>query len=91
VREGYSGLSIVRGVEIEKFFQRFQDHAPNKSAAGLNYFFHDELQFGVGDHIWVDDFAEVFRKSKGYDVFEVLPALFTDIGPITPKARRCPL
>ena len=72
---------------IEKFFQQFQDHAPNKSAAGLNYFFHDELKFGVGDHIWVDDFAEVFRKSKGYDVFEVLPALFEDIGPITPKAR----
>ena len=72
---------------IEKFFQPFQNHAPNKSAAGLNYFFHDELQFGVGDRIWVDDFPGVFRKSKGYDVFEILPALFTDIGPMTPKAR----
>ena len=75
---------------IEKFFQRFQDHAPNKSAAGLNYFFHDELKFGVGDHIWVDDFAEIFRKSKGYDVFDILPALFTDIGPITPALSRWP-
>ncbi|MBN1126241.1 MAG: hypothetical protein JXA82_14640 [Sedimentisphaerales bacterium] len=72
---------------IEKFFQQFQNHAPNQSAAGLNYFFHDELQFGVGDNIWVDDFPEVFRNRKGYDVFDILPALFTDIGPITPKAR----
>ena len=60
--------------------------APDKSAAGLNYFFHDELLFGVGDRIWVDDFAEVFRKCKGCDVFDILPALFTDIGPMTPKA-----
>ncbi len=72
---------------IEKFFQPFEDHAPDRSADGLNYFFHDELQFGVGDIIWADDFSEVFRQQKGYDVYEVLPALFTDIGPMTAKAR----
>jgi hypothetical protein len=72
---------------IEKFFQQFQDHAPGKSPAGLNYFFHDELQFGVGDRIWVDDLAEVFHERKGYDLFDALPAMFTDIGPSTPKAR----
>ena len=72
---------------IEKFFQPFQDHAPDRSADGLNYFFHDELQFGVGDYIWTDDLAEVFRRRKGYDVFDVLPALFTEIGSKTAKAR----
>jgi putative transposon-encoded protein len=72
---------------IEKFFQPFQDHAPGRSADGLNYFFHDELQFGVGDTIWTDDFAEVFGRCKGYDVFDVLPALFTEIGSKTSKAR----
>ena len=72
---------------VEKFFQRFQDHAPGQSAKGLNYFFHDELQFGVGDHIWTGDFADQFRARKGYDVFEALPALFADVGPKTPKAR----
>ena len=72
---------------IEKFFQQFQNHAPGKSPAGLNYFFHDELQFGVGDRIWVDDLAEEFRKRKGYDLFDALPGMFTDIGPSTPKAR----
>ncbi|MEN6307369.1 MAG: glycosyl hydrolase [Anaerohalosphaeraceae bacterium] len=71
---------------IEQFFQRFQDNTPDKTAGGLNYFFHDELQFGVSDYIWTDDFREEFHRQKGYDVFDVLPALFTDIGAVTPKA-----
>ena len=72
---------------IEKFFQPFQDHAPGQSAAGLNYFFHDELQFGVGDRIWTDDLATAFRERKGYDMFEALPAMFQDVGPRTVKYR----
>lgn len=72
---------------IEKFFQRFQENTVDKTAKGLNYFFQDELHFGVGDLIWSDDFNEVFRKYKGYDVFEILPALYTDMGQITVKAR----
>lgn len=72
---------------IERFFQPFQDHAPDRSAAGLNYFFHDELQFGVGDRIWVDDLPAEFQRRKGYDLFQALPALFQDVGPRTVKYR----
>jgi len=72
---------------VEQFFQRFQDHAPGKSAAGLNYFFHDELKFGVGDRVWTDDLPAVFRQRKGYDLFEALPAMFQDAGPKTVKYR----
>ena len=72
---------------IEKFFQPFQDHAPEQSAAGLNYFFHDELKFGVGDRIWANDLAEQFNRRKGYDLFEALPAMFQDVGPKTVKYR----
>ncbi len=72
---------------IEGFFQRFQNHAPGKSAARLNYFFHDELKFGVGDRIWTDDLPEVFRQREGYDLFEALPAMFQDVGPRTVKYR----
>ena len=72
---------------IDKFFQQFEDHSVNQSSEGLNYFFQDELKFGVGDVIWTDDFDEVFRNQKGYDVFETLPGMFKDIGPVTPKAR----
>ena len=72
---------------IEKFFQPFQDHAPGQSATGLNYFFHDELRFGVGDRLWADDLAEEFRKRKGYGLSEALPAMFQEVGPRTFKYR----
>lgn len=72
---------------IEKFFQPFEDHTTGKSSEGLNYFFQDELQFGVGNLIWTDDLNEVFKKMKGYDLFETLPGMFKDVGPITSKAR----
>lgn len=72
---------------VEKFFQLFQDHAPGQSADGLNYFFHDELRFGVGDRIWTDDLAREFMQRKGYDLFQALPAMFQDVGPKTVKYR----
>ncbi|HUT14136.1 MAG TPA: glycosyl hydrolase [Thermoguttaceae bacterium] len=72
---------------VEKFFQAFQDHAPGQSAAGLNYFFHDELKFGVGDRVWADDLPEQFKRRKGYSLFEALPAMFQDVGPKTVKYR----
>ena len=72
---------------VARFFQPFQDHAPGQSAAGLNYFFHDELKFGVGDRIWVDDLPEQFMRRKGYDLFTALPAMFQDVGPKTVKYR----
>ncbi|MEI8373082.1 MAG: glycosyl hydrolase [Planctomycetota bacterium] len=72
---------------IRDWFQPFQDHNPGKSSKGLNYFFNDELQIGEGKFAWNPDFAAEFRKRKGYDLFEVLPAMWEDMGSITPKVR----
>ena len=72
---------------IRDFFQQFQDHNPGKSAKGLNYFFNDELDIGEGKFAWNPDFAAEFRQRKGYDLFEVLPAMWGDLGSITPKVR----
>jgi len=72
---------------IDKFFQPFEDNSTGKSSEGLNYFFQDELKFGVGDLIWTDDLNKVFREMKGYDLFETLPGMFKDVGQITAKAR----
>ncbi len=71
---------------VERFFQAFEDRSGG-SSAGLDYFFQDELRFGVSGRLWTADFAERFRERKGYDLREVLPALFEDIGPKTPKVR----
>lgn len=72
---------------IERFFQPFVEHCPGDSARALNYFFQDELNFGLDGWLWNDRFAGEFQKRKGYDVVPLLPALFIDIGPVTPKVR----
>ena len=73
---------------IATFFQRFENHLPGRSGTGLNFFFSDELNFGaVSGNMWTDRFADEFKKRKGYDLIPLLPALFTDIGPMTPKVR----
>lgn len=54
---------------------------------GLNFFFSDELNFGVRGMLWNDCFAQEFIDRKGYDVIPSLSALFTDIGDVTPKIR----
>jgi hypothetical protein len=72
---------------IAKFFQRFEDRNPGESGKGLNFFFSDELGFGVRGWLWNSTFADEFRKRKGYDVVPELAALFVDMGPKTPKVR----
>lgn len=72
---------------VERFFQPFEDRAVGRSSRGLNYFFHDELQFGVGNLAWTEDLPGQFRSRKGYDLFEALPGMLADIGPAGPKAR----
>lgn len=72
---------------IEKFFQRFEDRYLGECGRGLNYFFSDELQFGIKGNLWNDYFAEEFHKLKGYDIIPELPALFMDVDARTPKIR----
>ncbi len=72
---------------VERFFQPCEDNSPGGIPEGLNYFFQDELKFGVDGNLWAQDFGKEFRQRKGYDLLEVLPALFDDIGPVTPKVR----
>jgi hypothetical protein len=77
-----SGDTVIRG-----FYQPFQDHNPGKSSKGLNYFFNDELHLGVDKFAWNPDFVAEFQRRKGYDLLEVLPAMWNEIGNVTPKVR----
>lgn len=72
---------------VETFFQRFEDRNPGEGGRGLNFFFSDELGFGVEGLLWTSRFAREFRRRKGYDVVPELPALFVDVGPRTPRVR----
>lgn len=77
-----AGDTVVAG-----FYQKFEDHSPGKASRGLNYFFNDELEIGVGKFAWNPDFAEEFRRRKGYNLMDVLPAMWEEMGSITPKVR----
>ena len=72
---------------IEKFYQRFEDNCPGESGKGLNFFFSDELQFGIRGFLWNDRFGAEFQKLKGYDLIPELPHLFALIGPRSYKIR----
>lgn len=71
----------------DKFFEQFERRFPGEGGRGLNFFFSDELGFGVSGLLWSERFAGEFRKRKGYDIMPELPALFKDTGPRTPKVR----
>ncbi|MCH5372765.1 MAG: hypothetical protein JJ992_02225, partial [Planctomycetes bacterium] len=71
----------------QRFFGQFEKRFPGEGGKGLNFFFSDELGFGVSGRIWSDGFAEEFKRRKGYDIVPELAALFKDIGPRTPKIR----
>jgi alpha-L-rhamnosidase len=70
-----------------KIFGQFEERLGPEGGKGLNFFFSDELVFGVNGRLWNDRFAAEFKKRKGYDIVPELPALFMDIGPRTPKVR----
>ncbi|MHB1035133.1 MAG: glycosyl hydrolase [Pirellulales bacterium] len=71
----------------KSFFGQFEEHFPGEGGKGLDFFFSDEMGFGVGGRLWTARFAEEFKNRKGYDIIPELPALFFDTGPRTPKVR----
>ena len=72
---------------ISKFFDRFEKQNPGKCGKALNFFFSDELNFGIAGNLWNNSFRDEFINRKGYDPLPVLYGVFADIGPVTQKIR----
>ena len=88
VKTSFDPMNPLSGPKVaKKFYQRFEDHCPGESGKGLNFFFSDELQFGIRGFLWNDHFASEFKKRKGYDIMPELPGLFADLGPRSYKIR----
>jgi hypothetical protein len=45
------------------------------------------LEVDIDNQVWSEDFASIFEDKKGYDIRNLLPALYHDLGAITPKIR----
>lgn len=88
VKTSFDPMNPISGAKVaEKFYQRFEDHCPGEAGKGLNFFFSDELQFGIRGFLWNDRFASEFKARKGYDILPELPHLFVDLSPRSGKIR----
>ena len=88
VETSFDPMNPLSGQKVvEKFFQRFEDHCPGEGGKGLNFFFSDELDFGIRGFLWDDAFASEFKKRKGYDIVPELSSLFANLGPRSYKIR----
>ena len=72
---------------VNAYFSRFEQQMDENGRKGMNYFFQDELHYNLNIHSWCEDMPEEFKQRKGYDIRPYLPALFENIGTITPKIR----
>lgn len=63
---------------VEKYFQPFVDNMDEEALEGMNYFFQDELQYGLQLRSWCEDMPEQFLARKGYDIVPHLSALFIE-------------
>ncbi len=63
---------------IRHFFGRFEEHFPGEGGKGLNFFFSDELDFGIRGNLWNAFFPEEFRKRKGYDLRPLAYLIFEE-------------
>ena len=72
---------------VQEYYQLFENQLSPEGKKGMNFFFQDELHLPIDNAVWSEDFAEVFREKKAYNIEEYLPALFFDIGDISAKVR----
>jgi len=88
IKRSFDPMNPLSGHKvIEKFYQRFENHCPGESGKGLNFFFSDELSFGISGLLWNKKFAEEFKKRKGYDIVSKVDQLFVFLGSETYKTR----
>jgi hypothetical protein len=72
---------------IERFYSPFESECGGDLGSTIPISFQDELDFGVRMPMWSSCLAAEFEARKGYDLVPLLPALWNDLGPLTPKVR----
>ena len=72
---------------IKYYYQKFENKLSPEAREGMNFFFQDELKVDIDNYVWSEDFALIFKEKQGYNITPFLPALYFDIGDITPKIR----
>lgn len=76
---------------LHKYLSRFDTAFANHDLSPLRSFFNDsyEVDDSRGESNWTADFFEAFRRHRGYDLREHLPALFGKDTPENNARVRC--
>lgn len=85
--EGYMIHPEHGNTLIKYYYQIFENKLSPEARKGMNFFFQDELKVDIDNYVWSEDFASIFKDKKGYDIRPFLPALYFEIGNISPKIR----
>jgi len=72
---------------IERFYRPFESECGGDLGTTVPISFQDELDFGSKMPLWSSCLSAEFQSRKGYDLLPLLPALWNDLGPLTPKIR----
>jgi hypothetical protein len=72
---------------VEKLYASFERECPGEVGRTLNIFFQDELDFGSRMPFWSNRLRQTFQARHGYDLWPWLPALWQNLGQLTPKIR----
>lgn len=60
----------------EYFFEEFEKRTHGKLGEDFDFFFSDELGFGIDGYLWNEDFEDEFKAAKGYDIKDHYRELF---------------
>ena len=71
---------------VDLHYAEFERRCPGELGKGIGGFFQDELYLWQSP-AWSSCLAAEFERRKGYDLIPLLPALWRDMGPQTPKVR----
>jgi len=89
--ESYGGVNYMNRATVRDFiditYERYAREVGRHFGKAIPGVFFDEIHNSGVPIVWVENFAEIFKKRKGYDIRRYLPALFMDIGPRTPVVR----
>lgn len=58
------------------FFEEFERKTRYKLGEDFDYFFSDELDFGIDGYLWDEEFEAAFEKEKGYAIKDYYRQLF---------------
>ena len=93
LREGNGGIVDYLSADVTRQFiakthEQYARHVGEYFGSTIPAIFYDEVgPYACGNFTWTDEFAGIFRQSKGYDLLPLLPLLFFDGSPLAAKVR----